>query len=347
MQLAMDIVPGASFESFWTAVAAAWIAAAFGTLLVVDLQCRHRRVLRGHLLRIKPGEVPDPEVDGVLFMQMDGVAFPVMQWALNSGTMPTLRRWLDTGSHVLHEWTVQLPCTTPASQQAILMGTADGVPAFRWYDRELGRVLVANRPEDAAIIESRASRARAACRRRRVDLEPVHRRRARAAMTMSRLEVSRGSRRTRAVVARFLLRPDGLSRSLYRTLAEVVRERFQAVRQKRLDVHPRVHRSWTFAGLRAFSNGLLRDLNTTHGLRGDDARRPQHLRRLRGLRRDRPPRRRHPDRVPGRAGRPRPGAFGAGEGGGRAPRRYHFVAAERPRPVDGATLRGSLRHGSQ
>ena len=27
-------------------------------------------------------------------------------------------------------------------------------------------------------------------------------------------------------------------------------------------MHPRVHRSWTFAGLRAFSNGLLRDLNT-------------------------------------------------------------------------------------
>jgi hypothetical protein len=27
-------------------------------------------------------------------------------------------------------------------------------------------------------------------------------------------------------------------------------------------VQPRVHRSWTFAGLRAFSNGLLRDLNT-------------------------------------------------------------------------------------
>ena len=34
------------------------------------------------------------------------------------------------------------------------------------------------------------------------------------------------------------------------------------MRQRRLVVHPRVHRSWTFAGLRAFSNGLLRDLNT-------------------------------------------------------------------------------------
>ena len=109
------------------------------------------------LLRIKPGEITDPEVDGVLFVQLDGVSFPVMQWALQSGSMPTLRRWVDSGSHAAHEWTVQLPCTTPASQQAILQGTAAGVPAFRWYDRELGRVLVANRPEDAAIIEARAS----------------------------------------------------------------------------------------------------------------------------------------------------------------------------------------------
>ena len=112
------------------------------------------------LLRIKPGKVPDPEVDGVVFVQLDGVSFPVMQWALQSGTMPTLRRWLDAGSHAVHEWTVQLPCTTPASQQAILQGSADGVPAFRWYDRELGRVLVANRPDDASIIESRASTGR-------------------------------------------------------------------------------------------------------------------------------------------------------------------------------------------
>ena len=81
-------------------------------------------------------------------------------------------------------------------------------------------------------------------------------------MTMSRLEVARGSRRTRVVFARFLLRPDGLSRSLSRTMAEAVRERFQAKRQQRLDIVPRVHRSWTFAGLRAFSNGILRDLNT-------------------------------------------------------------------------------------
>ncbi len=264
MSIALAVVPGASFDSFWTAVLAAWITAAFGTLLVWILTAGTDETFVASLLRIRPTPVPDGDVDGVLFLQLDGVSHPVMQWALTSGTMPTLRRWVDAGSHTLHEWIVQMPCTTPASQQAILHGTASGVPAFRWYDRELGRVLVANRPEDAAIIESRASTGQGLLADDGVSISNLFTGDApKASMTMSRLEVTRGSRRTREVFARFLLRPDGLSRSLSRTVAEIVRERFQAVKQKRLAVYPRVHRSWTFAGLRAFSHGLLRDLNTT------------------------------------------------------------------------------------
>jgi uncharacterized membrane protein YvlD (DUF360 family) len=263
MQLALSIVPGVAFDSFLTAVVASWTAAAFGTLLAWLFSAGTDDSFAATLLRTKPGTIPDPEVDGVVFVQLDGVAFPVMRWALQSGTMPALRRWLDSGSHALHEWTVQLPCTTPASQQAILMGTADGVPAFRWYDRDLDRVLVANRPDDAAIIEQRASTGRGLLVDDGVSISNIFTGDApKASMTMSRLEVSRGTRRTRKVFARFLLRPDGLFRSISRTIAEIVRERFQAVRQRRLDVRPRVHRSWTFAGLRAFSNGLLRDLNT-------------------------------------------------------------------------------------
>ena len=264
VQIALSLVPGVSFDSFWTAVGVAWLAAAFGTLLAWIFSAGTDESFVASLTRIKPGVIDDPDVDGVVFLQLDGVSAPVMRWALVSGTMPTLRRWVDTGVQAAHEWTVQLPCTTPASQQAILMGTSDGVPAFRWYDRELGRVLVANRPEDAAIIELRASSGRGLLVDDGISISNIFTGDApRAAMTMSRLEVARGSRRTRQVFARFLLRPDGLCRSLARTVAEVVRERFQAVKQRRLAIHPRVHRGWTFAALRAFSNGLLRDLNTT------------------------------------------------------------------------------------
>jgi uncharacterized membrane protein YvlD (DUF360 family) len=263
LQLALALVPGAHFDSFLTAVVASWMVAAFGTLLTWLLSAGTDESFATALLRQKPGVVADPEVRGVLFVQLDGVSFPVMQWALASGTMPTLRRWVDDGTHVLREWTVQLPCTTPASQQAVLHGTAAGVPAFRWYDRELGRVLVANRPADAAIIERRASRGRGLLADDGVSISNIFTGDApKASMTMSRVEVTRGSRRTRTIFARFLLRPDGLARSLSRTLVEVVRERFQARRQRRLQVYPRVPRSWTFAALRAASNGLLRDLNT-------------------------------------------------------------------------------------
>ena len=71
-----------------------------------------------------------------------------------------------------------------------------------------------------------------------------------------------GTRRTRRVFARFMVRPDGLCRSVFRTIAEIVPETVPGGAAGRLFVHPRVHRAWTFAGLRAFSNGLLRDLNT-------------------------------------------------------------------------------------
>ena len=51
-------------------------------------------------------------------------------------------------------------------------------------------------------------------------------------------------------------------RSLTRTAGEIFKERWQARRQVKRDFDPRVHRDWTFAVLRAVTNGLLRDLNT-------------------------------------------------------------------------------------
>jgi hypothetical protein len=84
----------------------------------------------------------------------------------------------------------------------------------------------------------------------------------RSVLTMSRLGVGRGSAAVRQTFAWFLTSPNGFTRGMVRTVAELVKERWQASRQNRLDILPRVHRGWTFAGLRAASNVLQRDLNT-------------------------------------------------------------------------------------
>ena len=133
MHLALLVVPGIEVSSFWTLVAATWIAATIGTFLSWMFTAGSDEAFSMALRRFaeKRPSVPDPDLEGVVFVQLDGVPFPVAQWALQSGTMPTLRRWVESGSHRLQEWTVQLPCTTPASQQGILHGTCAGVPLVR------------------------------------------------------------------------------------------------------------------------------------------------------------------------------------------------------------------------
>jgi uncharacterized membrane protein YvlD (DUF360 family) len=261
---AIWIVPGIS-ATFWSAFWASWIVAGVATAAAWLGSAGTDDAFTASLLRrrVEGSPVADPEVDGVVFVQLDGVAFPVLRWAIQAGTVPNLRRWVTSGDYVLREWTAQLPCTTPASQLGILHGTLAGVPAFRWYDRELARVLIANRPDDAAIIEQRATTGAGLLADDGLSIGNLFTGDAPwAVLTMSRLGSGRGSAVARQTFAWFLTNPNGFTRGVVRTIAEVTKERWQAARQVRLNVLPRVHRGWTYAGLRAATNVLQRDLNT-------------------------------------------------------------------------------------
>jgi uncharacterized membrane protein YvlD (DUF360 family) len=261
---AIWIVPGIN-ATFWSAFWASWIVAGISTAAAWLGSAGTDDSFTAALLRRRVDHTPiaDPEVDGVVFVQLDGLAFPVLRWAIQAGGVPTLRRWVTSGDYLLREWTAQLPCTTPASQLGILHGTVAGVPAFRWYDREVGRVLIANRPNDAAIIEERATTGAGLLADDGLSIGNLFTGDApRAVLTMSRLGGGRASAVARQTFAWFLTNPNGFTRGVVRTVAEVAKERWQAARQNRLNVLPRVHRGWTFAGLRAATNVLQRDLNT-------------------------------------------------------------------------------------
>ncbi len=350
MQLALAIVPGAQLRlDFWTAVAAAWIAAAFGTLLVWILSAGTDESFVASAC-CGSGRRRCRTPTWTASCSSSSTACPSRSCSGRSSPGPCRR--CGAGSTAAPTRCTSGSCRCPARRRPAsrrsCRARAAGVPAFRWYDRELGRVLVANRPEDAAIIESRASTGHGLLADDGVSISNLFTGDAPEGVDDDEPPGgdAAGSRRTRQVFARFLLRPDGLSRSLSRTIAEIVRERFQAVKQKRLVVYPRVHRSWTFAGLRAFSNGLLRDLNTAvvceemmRGARSiyvdyvdyDEIAHHAGATRIESL---------------ASLDRPRPGARRAGEGGAAGAAALPPRAAQRPRPGAGRAVRVAVRHST-
>lgn len=236
---------------------ARWVWAAPGNAYVVDTAVRRarRRALAAGRGADAPGRPP-----GMLVVQLDGVSPQVLDQARAAGLVPTVDRWLRTGSHVLEPWWSRVPATTPASQAGLLYGDSSAVPGFRWWDRGTGRLVVTNRPADTALVEQRVAGA------------PGLLAGGVAVSTMFTggadswyLVVSRGPRDVgpSAGYRRFFADPSVGVRVAALTVGEMLKELYQARRQREHGVEPRVHRGGWYVPARGLTNVALRDLSTS------------------------------------------------------------------------------------
>ena len=83
---AIWIVPAIG-ATFWSAFWASWIVAVVATAAAWLGSAGTDDAFTASLLRrrVKAIPVADPQVDGVVFVQLDGVAFPVLRWAIQAG----------------------------------------------------------------------------------------------------------------------------------------------------------------------------------------------------------------------------------------------------------------------
>ena len=87
--------------------------------------------------------------------------------------MPFLSAAIRDGTHRLGRWEALAPSMTSAGQAGILHGNNAGIPAFRWWEKDRGYLMVSNHPDDAWLIEQRASGPHdLLARRRREHLQP-------------------------------------------------------------------------------------------------------------------------------------------------------------------------------
>jgi uncharacterized membrane protein YvlD (DUF360 family) len=222
-----------------------------------DLWYRH--IVRRQLKRSKLALHSD--VPGLLLLEIDGLAYDVLRRALRDGNAPALARWVHDGGYRLERWETGWSSQTGACQAGLLHGNDDDMPAFRWWEKDLGRAIVTNHPKDAAEIERRHSDGRGllfadgASRANILSGDAPH-----SMLTMSTvLDRDRPGRLGQDYFSYFAS-PYGVARTLLRVIGEVFIERFYAVQQGRRDVRPRIKRGWQYALVRAYATVIQLDL---------------------------------------------------------------------------------------
>jgi uncharacterized membrane protein YvlD (DUF360 family) len=257
---------GVEVDGFFSALIGSFVFAAFNTLLTAILGVDRGDSYFGLLVAslMAKGSAPKSDRPGLVIVQIDGLAHPILAARVRAGSVNTIGGWIRDGSHRLSQWEALLPSMTSGSQAGILHGTNDGIPAFRWYERDRQKLMQSSNPDDAALIVSRLSNGEGLLSNDGVSICNLMTGDAtRAYMTTGAIKTqSQGLGESKAFLG-FFLSPGGYMRSFSMFFGEFIKERFQARRTARSGVQPQMHRDFKYAAMRAASNVLLRDVNVS------------------------------------------------------------------------------------
>jgi uncharacterized membrane protein YvlD (DUF360 family) len=192
----------------------------------------------------------------ILFVEFDGLSIDVLQRAIREGYMPTVKRWMDTGQHVLTGWEPDLSSQTSASQAGILLGSNHNIPAFRWWDKPRGQLMVSSSMHTANAIEAELSTG---------DGLLVHDGGSRfnvfsgdapdAMATFSKVSTSKLGKD--ASYLAYLANPYLLPRTVGLFVADCGREVIESFQQRRKNELPRGHRKFKYMLTRATTSTVM------------------------------------------------------------------------------------------
>ncbi|MFL5839867.1 MAG: phage holin family protein [Thermoleophilaceae bacterium] len=262
LRVASEVVPrGFHVGGFGDALLAALLVSTISLVIQVILGTSDDdefslRVTRRIAKRQGAGEITD--VPGILFLEIDGLALPVLRDGMRDGSAPNMARWIADDGYRLAEWETDLSSQTGASQAGILLGSNEDIPAFRWVEKENGLMKVCSSTEDCAAIERSHSSgvgllANGGASRGNLlsgEAEEV-------ILTVSRIDAERG--RNPGYRA-FLANGFNVTRALTLFAWEVVLELSAAARAARRDVRPRGHRGGVYPLIRGAMCVIVRDM---------------------------------------------------------------------------------------
>jgi uncharacterized membrane protein YvlD (DUF360 family) len=246
-------------DNFGWALLASLVVAAVSVIIAVIHGMDDETPIRiAQRIARRQGIIASTDVPGIVYLEIDGLALPVLRRAMRDGNAPTMARWLANDSHKLTEWETDLSSQTGASQAGILLGSNEDISAFRWVEKETATLMTCSAPPDCAEIERRHATGigllvdGGASRGNLLSGEADA-----VILTVSRMDEEKKSN---PGYRAFLANGDNVTRTLVLFIWEVILEWTAALRARRRDVRPRGHRGGIYPLMRGALCVFVRDL---------------------------------------------------------------------------------------
>ncbi len=155
--LAAWLLPGFEVDNFLSVIVASLLANTVNILIssiinLGDADSYYRKRTLDKAAE-QPFDTAIEDGRNLMMVEIDGLSYHHMKHALREGLLPTLQEMIDEDDYVLSLVDCGIPSQTSACQAGIMFGDNYDIPAFRWYDKTQGKLIVSS--SDAGELNDR------------------------------------------------------------------------------------------------------------------------------------------------------------------------------------------------
>ncbi len=264
------LAPGFQVDGLLSAIIAGIVMSAINVIITnvieADEEGSFYQGLIERLARGKPFDAASHPGHGLVMMEIDGLSYHHIKKAIADGLMPTLKEMMEGQDgkvpYVLSRVDCGIPSQTSACQAGIMFGDNYDIPAFRWYDKDLGRLIVSGK--DAGMLNARYANGNGLMRGGSSIDNMLNGDASKSLLTLADLQTAdkaQQKQRTEDIYL-LMLNPYFLMRTLALFFGTVLRELWEGWQQKRQNVYPRLNRlHGAYPFVRAATSVLVRDIS--------------------------------------------------------------------------------------
>ena len=258
------MIPGftaSGYSLFFTPLLMAIITTALSEILAVDDNSTYYRSFTKDALKRREDHVKRKK--GMIILEIDGLAREILEEAIDSGYMPTLKSWIERGSHSITGWETDLSSQTGASQAGILHGNNTDIVAYRWVDKKNhNKVMSCGSFSDVASMEKKISNHDGLLKHNGAGRCNLFSGDSKNLIYVSSDIISNFKAEYNKAWRLVFSNIDSFTRIFVLFLEDVILEYISQIRQFVLNVRPRISRGFVYAFIRAGASVILREVNT-------------------------------------------------------------------------------------